>query len=119
MSGAGMPRLGVHAGTSDYVDGGMVFHPGDIFMHPYSLDQPGADGKSRGVLTFTVPRNGFYTIRAVFRTLDANTIDNSHTTDTTVPRRCGAGDGAGTFCGLQVEGESFAEECRGHLLLVR
>ena len=84
MSGAGMPRLGVHAGTSDYVDGGMVFHPGDIFMHPYSLDQPGADGKSRGVLTFTVPRNGFYTIRAVFRTLDANTIDTSHTTDTTI-----------------------------------
>lgn len=31
----------------------------------------------------------------------------------------GTADGAGTFCGLQVEGESFAEECRGLLLLVR
>ena len=84
MSGVDMPRIGVNPGTTDYENGGLVFHPGDIFMHPYSPEQSGADGKSRGVLTFTVPRNGFYTIRAVFRTLDNNVSGISYTADTTI-----------------------------------
>lgn len=85
MSGVDMPRLGVNPGTTDYENGGLVFHPGDIFLHPFSPEQPGADGKSRGVLTFTVPRNGFYTIRARFRTLDSSFLANcSYTTDTSI-----------------------------------
>lgn len=71
------PRVMANAGSSDIAESIGVVHPGEVFMHPLSpslCSQQYGDGYYRARLTFTVPRNGFYSLNAQFRAIGAQGV---------------------------------------------
>jgi len=83
-NGDSFPAIAVNSLSTPLNVEGVNLAPGELFLHPDASGNPN-DGKSRGALTFIVPRNGWYSIEAQFRVLNPNFGEGiSYTADTTV-----------------------------------